>query len=98
LSLDTETKATQASEEFQSFCVDLRSFVWDGLQEGRMRRGVVTFGRIARKRQWRPAAIIISLHRSDCYPGANGEAVGAFVSQRFAHAVNLLLHEYFSDE
>lgn len=63
-----------------------------------MRRGVVTFGRLARKRQWRPAAIIISLHQSECYPGAKGEAVPAFVSQRFAHALDLLLHEYFSDE
>ena len=98
MSLETETKATRESEEFQSFCADLRPFVWEGQQEGRMRRGVVTFGRIARKRPWRPAAIMIALHHSDCYPGSRGEAVEAFVSQRFARALDLLLYEYFSDE
>ena len=83
MSLESETKATQASVEFQAFCADLHPFVWEGLQEGRMRRGVVTFGRLARKRQWRPAAIIISLHQSNVYPGADGEAVEAHTSQRF---------------
>jgi hypothetical protein len=98
MSLESETKATTEAAEFQSFCTDLRPFVWDGLQEGRMRRGVVTFGRVARKRRWRPAAIMIALHHSDSYPGAQGEAVEPFVSQRFAHALDLLLYEYFSDE
>ena len=98
MSLETETKATAESEEFKSFCTDLRAFVWEGKQEGRMRRGVVTFGRLARKRRWRPAAIMIALHRSDAYPGAGGEPVAAFLAQRFAHALDLLLHEYFSDE
>ena len=98
MSLESEAKATRESGEFKAFCADLHPFVWDGLQEGRMRRGVVTFGRIARKRLWRPAAIILSLHESDVYPGADGEAVKALASRRFAHAVNLLLYEYFSDE
>lgn len=98
MSLDTETKATRESEEFHAFRDDLHPFVWTGEQEGRMRRGVLTFGRIARKRQWRPAAIMIALHGSDCYPGAQGDAVPPLQSKRFAHVVDLLLHEYFSDE
>ena len=98
MSLDTEMNETRASQEFQAFCAELRPFVWQGEQEGRMRRGVVTFGRIARKRQWRPAAIMIALHRSDSYPGASGDAVPPLMAQRFAHTVDLLLHEYFSDE
>ena len=98
MSLQTELNATIVSEEFRCFCDDIRSYVWQGQQEGRMRRGVVTFGRAARKRPWRPAAIMIALHQSDCYPGARGEAVEPFVSQRFAHALDLLLYEYFSDE
>ena len=98
MTLQSETAATAASNEFRSFCADLRPFVWMGQQEGRMRRAIVTFGRIARKRSWRPAAIIIALHRSDAYPGAGGEPVDAFLAQRFAHALDLLLHEYFSDE
>ena len=98
MSLDTETKETSESEEFEAFCEDLRPFVWKGEQEGRMRRGVVTFGRLARKRQWRPAAIIIALHHSDSYPGGRGDPVPPLLSKRFAHALSLLLHEYFSDE
>jgi len=98
MTLASETTATAASAEFRSFCEDLHPFVWNGRQEGRMRRGIVTFGRIARKRSWRPAAIMIALHRSDTYPGATGDPVEAFIAQRFAHALDLLLHEYFSDE
>ena len=98
MSLDTETQATRESDEFLAFCADLRPFVWNGEQEGRMRRGVVTFGRIARKRQWRPAAIMIALHHSDSYPGGQGDAVPALLAKRFAHTIDLLLHEYFSDE
>ena len=58
----------------------------------------LTFGRIARKRAWRPAAIMIALHHSDCYPGGQGEAVDAFVAQRFARTLDLLFREYFSEE
>lgn len=75
MSLETETQATTDSEQFATFRADLRPFVFTGEQEGRMRRAVVTFGRIARKRPWRPAAIMIALHHSDCYPGSQGEAV-----------------------
>ena len=98
MSLDTETKATADSEQFATFRADLKPFVLTGEQEGRMRRAVVTFGRIARKRAWRPAAIMIALHHSDCYPGGEGEAVAAFVAQRFARALDLLFREYFSEE
>ena len=98
MSLETETTATASSEQFATFREDLRPFVFAGEQEGRMRRAVVTFGRIARKRAWRPAAIMIALHHSDCYPGGKGEAVEAFVSQRFARALDLLFREYFSEE
>lgn len=98
MSLETETQATTDSEQFATFRADLRPFVCTGEQEGRMRRAVVTFGRIARKRPWRPAAIMIALHHSDCYPGSQGEAVEAFVAQRFARAVNLLFREYFNEE
>ena len=98
MSLETETKATTDSEQFASFRSDLRPFVFTGEQEGRMRRAVVTFGRIARKRAWRPAAIMIALHHSDCYPGGQGEAVEAFVAQRFARTLDLLFREYFNEE
>ena len=98
MSLESETKATTDSEQFATFRADLRPFVFTGEQEGRMRRAVVTFGRIARKRSWRPAAIMIALHHSDCYPGGAGEAVEAFVAQRFARALDLLFREYFSEE
>ena len=98
MTLQSETTATAASAEFRSFCEDVHPFVWKGQQEGRMRRGIITFGRIARKRSWRPAAIMIALHRSDTYPGAGGEPVDAFIAQRFAQALDLLLREYFSDE
>ena len=98
MSLETETKATTDSEQFAAFRGDLRPFVFTGEQEGRMRRAVVTFGRIARKRSWRPAAIMIALHHSDCYPGGLGEAVEAFVAQRFARALDLLFREYFSED
>ena len=98
MSLETETKATIDSGQFATFRADLRPFVFTGEQEGRMRRAVVTFGRIARKRSWRPAAIMIALHHSDCYPGGAGEAVEAFVAQRFARVLDLLFREYFSEE
>lgn len=98
MSLESETKATTDSEQFAIFREDLRPFVFTGEQEGRMRRAVVTFGRIARKRSWRPAAIMIALHHSDSYPGGAGEAVEAFVAQRFARALDLLFREYFSEE
>ena len=98
MSLESETKATTDSEQFATFRADLRPFVFTGEQEGRMRRAVVTFGRIARKRSWRPAAIMIALHHSDTYPGGTGEAVEAFVAQRFARALDLLFREYFSEE
>lgn len=90
--------ATTESPQFGTFRADLQPFVFTGEQEGRMRRAVVTFGRIARKRAWRPAAIMIALHRSDCYPGGRGEAVEAFVAQRFARVLDLLFREYFNDE
>ncbi|CAN5790402.1 hypothetical protein BH11GEM1_BH11GEM1_03760 [soil metagenome] len=98
MSLETERGTTANSEQFATFREDLRPFVFTGEQEGRMRRAVVTFGRIARKRSWRPAAIMIALHHSDCYPGGQGEAVEAFVAQRFARALDLLFREYFNDE
>ena len=98
MSLESEAKATTVSEQFATFRADLRPFVFTGEQEGRMRRAVVTFGRIARKRSWRPAAIMIALHHSDCYPGGLGEAVEAFVAQRFARALDLLFREYFSED
>jgi hypothetical protein len=98
MSLETETNATANSEQFATFRADLRPFVFSGEQEGRMRRGVVTFGRIARKRAWRPAAIMVALHHSDSYPGGQGEAVEAFVAQRFARALDLLFREYFNEE
>ena len=98
MSLESETKATAESEQFGAFRADLRPFVFTGEQEGRMRRAVVTFGRIARKRSWRPAAIMIALHHSDCYPGGHGEAVAEFVAQRFARSLDLLFREYFSEE
>ena len=98
MSLDTEARATAESEQFATFRADLRPFVFTGGQEGRMRRAVVTFGRLARKRSWRPAAIMIALHHSDCYPGGEGEPVEAFVAQRFARALDLLFREYFSEE
>lgn len=98
MSLASETTATAESSQFATFCTDVRPFVWTGEQEGRMRRAVVTFGRIARKRSWRPAAIMIALHHSDSYPGGQGEPVEAFVCQRFARTLDLLFREYFSDE
>lgn len=90
--------ATAESEQFATFCADVHPFVWKGEQEGRMRRAVVRFGRIARKRPWRPAAIMIALHHSPAYPGGQGEAVTPLVCQRFARALDLLFEEYFSDE
>ncbi len=98
MSLETETKATAESPQFGTFREDLQPYVSAGEQEGRMRRAVVTFGRIARKRAWRPAAIMIALHHSDSYPGGRGEPVEAFVAQRFARVLDLLFREYFNDE
>ena len=98
MSLETETKATNESEQFATFLADLHPYVFTGEQEGRMRRAVVTFGRTARKRTWRPAAIMIALYHSTCYPGAQGAPVEAFVAQRFARSVELLLREYFNEE